>query len=128
MSKYQMSDFSHDPLEKIVKPRIYIAGPYTNKDSYKQNNNIDIAEQVGKQFARHGLQVYVPHVATKNWDDVNNYNYFMDLHLGVLKDWATDIVMLDGWVDSKGSVIEFKEAHKLGKHIWYEIRHYLNKK
>ena len=127
-----MSDFNHNPLEKIVKPRIYIAGPYTAKEPYQQNNNIEIAKQVGMKFMRAGIDVYIPHMATANLDFVAGYNYFMDLHLTFLKDWATDIIMIDGWEKSKGSVIEFNKADQWGKKIWYErqvdtaIYHYLN--
>ena len=98
--------------------RIYVAGPYTNNDLNIQENNIYKAECIGKKLASRKIQVYVPHVATRDWNNVADYTYFLNLHLSVLNHWATDILLLDGWKKSNGSFIEFKKAKDWNKVIW----------
>lgn len=100
------------------KRRVYVAGKYTDDKLVDQLGNIAFAEGTGKILASYGIKTYVPHCATAMWDDVNDYDYFMDLHTSVLENWATDIYLLHNWKDSNGAKIEEELAKKLGINVW----------
>ena len=104
-----------------MKRRIYVAGAYTAITPKKVENNIKIAEWAGRRLAENGFQVYVPHLATPHWDDIQDYRYFADLHFTMLTDWSTDIYMLPRWRKSSGSVAEERKARKLGIPIYKDL-------
>ena len=101
------------------EPRIYVAGPYTHIDEQTQDIFIMRAEAIGKLIAKNNIKVYVPHIATGYWDDINSYKYFIDLHISILKDWATDLYLLQDWKTSNGAILEYYTALEEVKKIWF---------
>ena len=105
--------------------KVYVAGKYTDDNPEKIERNIRKAELVGREIASRGIFVYVPHMATAHWDNVNNYEYFTDLHMDFVLNWATDILVFGDWKTSKGTLTEIKMAKELGLNIWYDIDEFL---
>ena len=100
---------------------VYVSGKYTDDSLLGEIDNIAYAEGVGKILASYDINVYVPHMATCLWDDINNYRYFMNLHKSFLDSWATDIYMMSNYEDSNGALEELELAQKNGLNVWYEI-------
>ena len=101
--------------------KVYVAGKYNDVSKKEIEKNIRKAETVAKKIASEGIFVYVPHMATAHWDNVNSYEYFTDLHMDFVKNWATDILVIEGWKNSKGTITEIRIAEEMGLNIWYDI-------
>lgn len=103
--------------------KIYIAGPYTNKENFRKELNVTVAIDAAINIFKKGHFPYVPHLThfvdkrTKKfglkltWDD---YMKWHDTWLAVC-----DALLYLG--SSQGADIELKKAKKLGKKIYYSI-------
>lgn len=92
--------------------KIYISGPITNCQDYKQNFTYHAAKLRAK-----GHQVLDPTV----WDREKlhlKYNEYMALDLAMLS-VCDAIYMLPGWTDSHGAKVELDKAVEMGKRIYH---------
>lgn len=102
----------------------YIAGPYSHPTQEGVQANIDAAEKVGKSVLRMGKVPLIPHKITSFWDEDAQFAYmshsdWMHKVCIPLLDKCDAIVMVPGWQDSPGSVMEHQHASNRGIPIWY---------
>jgi hypothetical protein len=110
--------------------RIYIAGKYVPKDctihdaSRLAQQNVDKAIKAFHQLKAQGYEPFVPHLShylhIQGDSDYGDWWYSYDRTF--LDHWAEAIYMLDGWEESKGSVMELERAKELGLTIVYQIK------
>jgi len=101
-----------------MMPRIFISGKYTAGTEQEFEDNINLAKKVSKYMFMNGISNYTPHLSTYKFEDLNDYNFFVDHHLSFLKEWATDLYLLPNWEDSYGSKKELNRAVDWNKRIW----------
>lgn len=84
--------------------KIYIAGPITGIDNYKENFNT-----VSDKLAGLGFRVMNPAILPEGfeWDE------YMSICIPMLK-CCHAIVMLNGWEQSRGARAEYEKALELG--------------
>jgi nucleoside 2-deoxyribosyltransferase len=103
---------------------VYIAGPYTAPTRDGVQANIDKAEEVAKAILQKGLTPLLPHKITSFWDEdpqfahMQHSDWIYKVCIPLL-DKCDVIVMVPGWRDSPGSVIEHQHASKRGIPILY---------
>ena len=94
--------------------RIYIAGPYSNPDENKKQENVARAERIAVALARAGHQFFCPHLHTKDWElkypDIP-YKYYIELDLGLIETWAEALFYIGS---SPGADVELAKAKELG--------------
>lgn len=102
----------------------YIAGKYTADTREGVQANIDAAEAVGKAMLLQGYVPLIPHRITGFWDTDPLFSHmrhgdWMHKVCLPLLDKCDCIVMMPGWQDSPGSVMEHQHASNQGKPIFY---------
>lgn len=103
---------------------VYICGPYTAPTRDEVQRNINVAERAGKAVLKMGHTPLIPHRISAHWDDDPEFNpeewthtaWMEKLCLPLLSK-CDAILMLDGWPNSKGSVMEFEYACQLDLRI-----------
>lgn len=100
--------------------KIYVAGPYSAHTIWGRIKNILAARKVAKKICELGFYAYCPHMNTALFDDIQDYQFFIDMHLDYLKDCRV-VVMVEGWQTSKGSNIEYEYAADKGMPIYFNI-------
>lgn len=111
--------------ETTQKPKVlYIAGPYSAKTREEIQQNINIAEQVGKAVLKAGFVPLIPHRISAHWDDDPEFDLaewdhaaWLDRFCLPLLEKCDGILMIDGWQLSKGATIEFEHACRMDKLI-----------
>lgn len=103
---------------------VYIAGPYSAPTREGVQTNIDAAEVVGKSILQMGYVPLIPHRITAFWDEDPQFDHMAHgdwLHKVCLPllDKCDAIVMVPGWKDSPGSVMEHQHASNRGIPIFY---------
>lgn len=92
---------------------IYIAGPYRGSTPEKIQQNIHSARTVAAKAAGHGLYVVIPHNMSSGIEMVAPEAYWLAATMELMR--RCDAVLLcPGWVESKGTMAEIDEAHRLG--------------
>ena len=92
---------------------VYVAGKYTGN----VQENIDKAVQVAGELWRMGHAVICPHANSAHFEDLFpdiSWNTYVDGDLQIISR-VDAVVMLEGWQDSKGAVMEREYA--LDNHI-----------
>jgi hypothetical protein len=98
---------------------VYIAGPYHSKTVYGILENIRKAEAVALKYWRLGYAVICPHKNTALFDGSCEDSVWLEGDIELLK--RSDIVvMMEGWENSSGAVVEYNLAQALGKKIIIE--------
>ncbi|MGE3550576.1 MAG: DUF1937 family protein [Geobacter sp.] len=92
----------------------YIAGKYTGATKEEVQQNIDIAEDIGKQMLLKGYAPIIPHKITSHWErdsmfEMLQHSDWMRVCLAWL-DKCDVIVMCPGWKESKGATQEYHHA------------------
>jgi len=83
----------------------YVAGPYRAPTPYQTLRNIHEAEYVALKLWQLGYAVICPHKNTSMFDGECEDSVWLDGYLEILK--RCDIlVLINGWADSKGSIME----------------------
>ena len=95
---------------------IYIAGPYRSDSKEGIEQNIQKAREAAIWLWQHGWAVICPHMNTAHFDGIASDQTFLDGTMEMLKR-CDAICIIPGWTKSRGSIAEFKLAHKLGLQI-----------
>jgi hypothetical protein len=95
---------------------VYISGPLTTAGSLDEN--IKAAKKVAERYWELGYTVICPHLNCSFDIDVS-YDKWMEYDIRLLSK-CNIVVLMNGWEHSNGSVIEFKEAVKLGLDIVFD--------
>ena len=102
---------------------MYIAGKFTDKSVYRQEQNIRLAEEAAvniiKSFKGEYMPV-IPHSMTRNLDDseLAPWDFWMNGMLQLL-DRCDAVLFLPNWRDSKGAIMEHDYAVDTKKEIFY---------
>ena len=108
----------------VNKPlKIYIAGPYTNKENIRKELNVTAVIDTAIKIFKKGHFPYAPHLT-----------HFVDKRtkkIGINLTWRDYMRWHDPWLilcdaflyleSSRGADLELKKAKKLGKKIFYSI-------
>lgn len=104
---------------------VYVAGPYSGKSKFWLLNriqrfiNILRAYRVAKKLWRSGVTTICPHINTFWMDGVNTKDIFINGNLETLER-CDYILLLNGWIKSKGSIGEKVFAERKLIPIYYE--------
>ena len=102
---------------------VYIAGPYGDAGGYLAiDRNIARARDAAAWLAEHGVGFICPHLNTAHFEAIVpgapvEFWYAMDL---VIMAVADALLVLDGWVNSKGTQAEIAEWGKTGRPMFYD--------
>lgn len=91
---------------------IFISGPYRAKTTAEIDNNIQRARQVAMKLWKEGWIAYCPHMNTAHFDGLCPDNVWLEGNLEILRR-CDAIYMMDGWMDSEGSIAEYNLAKEL---------------
>lgn len=114
---------SQSIAQKMNRKLVYISGPYAN-GGHGVERNISIARNIAIRLWEEGYGVICPHLNTQHfeWDCLCEWQDYMDGDLTMVE--RSDlVVMIPGWEDSKGAVIERDHAIRKGIPV-YEYPHY----
>jgi len=99
---------------------IYIIGPYRSKEGvHGMVQNIRRAEEVALKYWKLGYAVICPHTNTAFMDGIGTDDMFLIGDHEIIRRVDVAVVM-KGWEESKGSVVEVELCKKLNKEIIYE--------
>jgi hypothetical protein len=107
--------------------RVYISGPYSHKTAEERVGNVSRAREAMVQLLTAGAAVFCPHTMTEGLehDDRLTYEHFMDNDLEWLRQ-CNAMLLLPGWENSKGTLIELEEAHRLRIPVYSELKNLCN--
>ena len=102
--------------------KIYLAGPMTGYENF----NMPAFMEKAKQLREHGHEVFNPIEADiEEYGDIVQAMKLATYHVCLKKDldWICDhaegIYMMDGWRESKGSLVEYALAKALKLEVMY---------
>ncbi len=99
--------------------KIYISGKYSAPTYDEIEHNIAVAEAIAAQIWQSGHGAFCPHMNTRHFEclsPVVAYDLFMAYDLAMVEVHDV-IVMLPGWQNSVGAMMEYQHAKKHGKHV-----------
>ncbi len=98
----------------------YVAGPYRSPTEYGIRQNIRRASDVALELWRAGYAVICPHANTAGWGGAHGLDdqVWLDGDLEILKRCDLVVVLL-GWQNSKGTVVEVKVANTEGIPVYF---------
>jgi hypothetical protein len=104
-----------------MKPLIYVSGPYTASTANELTQNIERAKLAGLKVRAVGFVPIVPHLAILNDEpEVFTYDKAMAECLEILVR-CDAILMMDGWLDSRGACTERDFALRAGIPVRYSL-------
>lgn len=99
---------------------VYIAGKYRSREGVNGiYENIQFARKYAVKYWKLGYAVICPHTNTGLMDGVGTDDLFLNGDLEMIKR-VDVIVMIPGWKQSIGAVVEHDLAESLGLEIIYE--------
>ncbi|MBW3022518.1 DUF4406 domain-containing protein [Candidatus Woesearchaeota archaeon] len=107
----------------MKKIKVYIAGPYTNKNPRIRSENIKKAVEMGREILKMGHHPYVPHRHTGEWEDAHPFSYeeMMQLHFTFIEKWADAMFFMGS---SPGADREKAMAKSLGIPVFHSIEEF----
>lgn len=92
---------------------LYVSGPYSGTTEEDVSTNIANARSVAQLLWDEGFSVLCPHTNTAHFThDKTSYNDYVEGDLTLLAR-CDGIIMIDGWENSKGAIIEKERAELL---------------
>ena len=98
------------------RPWIYIAGPYSGNTELQTRENCNMALEYAALVWRSGGAALCPHYNSFLLADCASYKAFVDAYVRILE-FCDGVLMLPGWLRSKGACREYSEAKRMGKPI-----------
>jgi len=116
--------FNSEPSRDQI---VYLAGPYSNgntEDETARERNVGRARLAAVEYWQRGFTVICPHLNTYNFDFDHGITYEAILEgdleiIRRLRLGQDKVVMLPGWAESRGALIEHEEARSLGLRVEY---------
>jgi hypothetical protein len=90
--------------------KIYVAGKITDLENFKE-----VFQKAVEQLESFGHSIMNPALLPKGFE----YNEYMHVCYAMI-DVCEGIYLLDNWTESKGAMMEFDYATKMGKTIYYQ--------
>jgi Domain of unknown function (DUF4406) len=103
------------------KARVYLSGPISNNDSQIQEHNLQEFHRVAECLrSQDGYEVINPAEFSEQHPDLSYQSYIR----ADLRDMLTcnAVLMLDGYQESKGAMIEKRVAEMVGIEVFTDIR------
>jgi len=99
---------------------VYIAGPFSAPTREGVEANIRRAEALAIEVAKLGAMPVCPHTNTghPDFEKAQDYEFWIAGTLKLLRR-CDAVIFVDGWVDSPGSVCEFRDAHERKQPVFY---------
>ena len=97
---------------------VYIAGPFTGPTAWDIEQNVRRAEEAGFVVATLGAMPLIPHANTRYFHGQQSAEFWYEGTLELLRR-CDGILMVKGWMGSKGSMTEHAYAQKHGMPIFY---------
>ena len=93
-----------------MKPQlIFVCGPYRAATDNERHENIEAARAVAVEVWRKGHYALCPHMNSMFMSGVCDEQQFLDGALEMLRR-CDAVIMVDGWKQSGGSMLEFANA------------------
>jgi len=92
---------------------VYIAGAFRAKTQWGIMQNVRKAEKASLELWKLGFVCICPHTMTQHFQDECPDKVWLDGCLELLKR-CDAIYLVDGWMESEGSLVEYKLARDLG--------------
>ncbi len=98
---------------------LYTAGRYRAPTINGIHDNIQAARRVALKYWKLGYAVICPHANTAFMDGACEDQVWLDGDLEMIRRCDV-VVMIPGWKESRGAVVEHELAVSLGKEVIYE--------
>ncbi len=105
------------PKKKKV---IYVAGKYRGPHAWAIENNIRRAEELALEVWAMGAVALCPHANTRFYQGALPDEVWLEGDLELLRR-CDAILMVPGWEESKGAIVEERLAAQLGLHVFTSI-------
>jgi hypothetical protein len=92
---------------------VYVAGRFRGKTAWHVAENVRAAEQVGYHVAAAGAMPLIPHANTAHFDGTMTAEFWLEGTMELLRR-CDAVMMVPGWLDSKGALAERAEAQRIG--------------
>jgi len=104
---------------------VYIAGPISAPTLEEKYTNIDKGKKVAELLAEKGINFFCPHTHSADFGHLAPVGFWYEQDLKFLA--ICDLfLLLPGWEDSKGCLVEKEFAVLNNKKIFYSIDDLLN--
>lgn len=88
---------------------IYVAGPFTARDSWSREQNVRRAEEAGLLIAQAGAMPMIPHANTRFFEGLCTPEFWYEGTLELLRR-CDAVAVVEGYELSKGTKAEITEA------------------
>lgn len=96
---------------------VYVAGKYTGT-CHERHANINAAWRFGCEVARVGAMPVIPQANTAHMDDLQSVEWWYESTMELMRR-CDAVLMIPGWMASKGACKERDEAKRLGLPVFY---------
>ena len=104
---------------------IYISGPITGKTPIEWQNNLDLGRMFAIEMMAAGIPYHSPHLNTWHFEQQTilsdiTWQDYIDMDFEIIKR-CSGIIMMQGWENSKGAVVERDFAMANSIPVYYSI-------
>ena len=110
--RLQLKRVTEREIIKSIKV-VYIAGAFRAKTQWGIMQNVRKAEDASLKLWKLGFAVICPHTMTQHFQNECPDKVWLDGCIELLKR-CDAIYLTDGWLESEGSLVEYKLARELG--------------
>lgn len=100
---------------------VFISGPYNGKEGDSIEENVRLADEYSRRFAKLGVIPVCPHKNTLDWEknpEFSNLDHLMAFHLATILHCHA-VFMMPQWETSKGACIEEYFTRLVQKPLFY---------
>jgi hypothetical protein len=106
-------------MDRTIK-RVYVSGPYVNKDRWIEECNVRTAELFGYMVAALGAYPVIPHANTRPYFSSIQTPEFWYLATLEMVSACDAVLMIGDYATSKGALLEFNEAKRLNIPVFFD--------